>query len=211
MSFKAKVPVPAGVEILRRYDRREIDGQTSKLSLFTPGSAQNDEDRNYANMPLQGAKNHVVLGISVSPLMTTIESEANVDPVKVVNNLNDAVLKIETNGGREERITHPLKDYMNFSQTRASVSAISDGGTAPQAISHSVVQLQATGPRNIDNLFYFEPNESFTVNVLFKTGDFPNQADFSKGRFGLEVELYLAQMDNGQLNRYDTRLQQAAS
>lgn len=210
MSYKAKVPVPAGVEILRRYDRREIDGQTSKLGLFLPGSPQNDEDRNYANMPLQGAKNHVVLGISVSPLMTTIETEPNVDPVKVVNNLNDAILKIETNGGREERITHPLKDYMNFSQTRTATAAISDGGTAPQAVTHSLVQLQATGPRQIDNLFYFEPNESFTVNVLFKTGDFPAQADFSKGRFGIEVELYLAQMDNGQLNSYDTRLKQAA-
>lgn len=210
MSFKAKVPVPAGVEILRRYDRREIDGQTSKLGLFLPGSAQNDEDRNYANIPLQGAKNHVVLGISVSALMPTIETEANVDTAKVVNNLSDSVLKIETNGGREERITHPLKDYMNFSQTRVSTAAISDGSTAPQAISHTVAQLQATGPRNIDNLFYFEPNESFTVNVLFKTGDFPAQADFTKGRFGLEVELYLAQMNNNQLNTYDRRLQQAA-
>jgi hypothetical protein len=207
MSFKAKVPVPAGVEILRRYDRREIDGQTSKLGLFLPGSPQNDEDRNYANMPLQGAKNHVVLGISISPLMTTIETEANVDPVKVVNNLNDAVLKIETNGGREERITHPLKDYMNFSQTRAAVASSYDTNSV---VNNSIVQLQATGPRNIDNLFYFEPNESFTVNVLFKTGDFPAQSDFSKGRFGLEVELYLAQMNNQQLKRYDQRLKQAA-
>lgn len=210
MSFKAKIPVPAGVEIQRRYDRREIDGNTPKLSLFTPSPTPNDPDNNYVNNPLPGAKNHVMLGISVSCLLPSIETEANVDPVKVANLLQDSVLKVETNGGREERILHPLKDYMNFSQTRPAVAAISDGGAPPAAITHSIVQLQATGPRSIDNLFYFEPNESFTTEVLFKDGSFPAQSDFTKGRFGLEIEFYLAEMNNQQLQAYDNRLKSAA-
>lgn len=210
MSFKAKVPLPQGVEVLRRYDRRDIDGNISKLALFTPSPTPNDPDNNYTNNPLPGASNHVVLGISVDCTLQLIETATNIDPVKVVNLLKDSVLKIETNAGREERILHPLKDYMNFAQTRANAAAISDGGTAPQAITHSIAALQATGPRTIDNLFYFEPNESFTVEVLFKDGDFPDQADWNQGRFGLEVELYLAQMNNNQLGKYDDRLKSAA-
>lgn len=211
MSFKAKVPVPAGVELLRRYDRRAIDGSTSKLSLFTPGPVQDDPDNNYVNNPLPGAKNHVVLGIAVSSTIGLLETATDIDPVKVSNLLQDAILKVETNGGREERILHPLKDYMNFSQSRGSVAAISDGGTPPAPITHSIVTIQATGPRTVDNLFFFEPNESFTVEVVFKNGDFPAQSAWTKGRFGLEVELFLAQMSGQQLQTYDTRLKQAAS
>ncbi|PKD43755.1 hypothetical protein CWD77_09355 [Rhodohalobacter barkolensis] len=210
MSFKAKVPLPAGVEVLRRYDRRAIDGNTSKLSLFTPSPTPNDPDNNYVNNPLPGAKNHVVLAMSVDCTLQLIKSADNIDPVAVVNRLKDAVIKVETNGGREERILHPLKDYMNFSQTRAAVAAIADGGTPVGAISESLITLQATGPRTIDNLFFFEPNESFTVEVLFNNGSFPAQSDWTYGRFGLEVELYLGQMNGQQLQTYDRRLQQAA-
>lgn len=210
MSFKAKVPLPSGVEVLRRYDRRAIDGNTSKLSLFTPSPTPNDPDNNYVNNPLPGAKNHVVLAMSVDCTLQLIKSAENIDPVAVVNRLKDAVIKVETNGGREERILHPLKDYMNFSQTRAAVAAIADGGTPVGAISESLITLQATGPRTIDNLFFFEPNESFTVEVLFNNGSFPAQSDWTYGRFGLEVELYLGKMNGQQLQTYDRRLQQAA-
>lgn len=208
--FKSSVPLPQGVEVLRRYDRREIDGNTSKTALFTPSPTPDDPDNNYVNNPLPGASNHVVLGISVDCTLQLIEQTANIDPVKVINLLKDSVLKVETNGGREERILHPLKDYMNFAQTRAQVAAISDGETAPSAITHAIAALQATGPRQIDNLFYFEPNESFTVEVIYKNGDFPDQADFTQGRFGLEVELYLAKMNSNQLNSYDAKLKRAA-
>ncbi|WP_133120207.1 hypothetical protein [Rhodohalobacter barkolensis] len=196
--------------MLRRYDRRAIDGNTSKLSLFTPSPTPNDPDNNYVNNPLPGAKNHVVLAMSVDCTLQLIKSADNIDPVAVVNRLKDAVIKVETNGGREERILHPLKDYMNFSQTRAAVAAIADGGTPVGAISESLITLQATGPRTIDNLFFFEPNESFTVEVLFNNGSFPAQSDWTYGRFGLEVELYLGQMNGQQLQTYDRRLQQAA-
>lgn len=211
MSFKAKVPLPSGVEVLRRYDRRDIDGNTSKLSLFTPSPAPNHPDNNYVNNPLPGAKNHVVLALSVDCTMQILKTAENIDPVAVVNRLKDAVIKVQTNGGREERILHPLKDYMNFSQTRSAIAAISDGASEnPSAISESLITLQATGPRTLDNLFFFEPNESFTVEVEFKNGQFPAQSDWTFGRFGLEVELYLAQMDGQQLQTYDQRLKQAA-
>ncbi len=211
MSFKAKVPLPQGVEVLRRYDRRTISGNTSKLALFTPSPTPNDPDNNYTNNPLPGAKNHVVLAMSVDCTLQHIITDENIDPVKVTNLLKDAVIKVETNGGREERILHPLKDYMNFSQTRANIAAISDGEAEnPAAISQTLITLQATGPRSIDNLFFFEPNESFTVEVLFANGDFPEEQDWIRGRFGLEVELYLAKMDGKQLQTYDDRLKQAA-
>ncbi|WP_020402801.1 hypothetical protein [Gracilimonas tropica] len=209
MSFKAKVQLPQGVEVLRRYDRREIDGNTPKLSLFTPSPQPNDPDNNYVNNPLPGAKNHVVLGLSLNCTIQHLESAANIDPVKVVNLLKDAVVKLDTNGGREERILHPIKDYMNFSQS-SIVTAQSYDSAAPATETKIIATLQATGPRNIDNLFYFEPNESFTFEVLFKNGDFPAQADWTQGRFGVEAELYLAQMNAKQLAEYDRRLQAAA-
>jgi hypothetical protein len=46
--------------------------------------------------------------------------------------------------------------------------------------------------------------------VVFANGDFPAAADWTQGRFGLEVEFYLAQMTNPQLQQYDARLKQAA-
>lgn len=211
MSFKAKVPLPQGVEVLRRYDRRAIDGNISKLSLFTPSPAPNDPDNNYVNNPLPGAQNHVILGLSINATLQHIEEAANIDPVKVVNLLKDAVVKLDTNGGREERILHPLKDYMNFSQSQVSVAAANDNAAAPaNLLTHTTITLQATGPRLVDNLFYFEPNESFTFEVLFKNGDFPAEADWTKGRFGIEAELYLAKMNAQQLQQYDRRLQAAA-
>lgn len=209
MSFKAKVPLPQGVEVLRRYDRRDIDGNTSKLSLFTPSPTPNDPDNNYVNNPLPGAKNHVVLGLSLNVTNQHIQSSANIDPVKVVNLLKDSVVKLDTNGGREERILHPLKDYMNFAQS-GIVAAQSYDSAGPSTDTTVIATLQATGPRIVDNLFYFEPNESFTFEVLFKNGDFPAQSDWTQGRFGIEAELYLAQMDSKQLAEYDRRLKQAA-
>lgn len=209
MSFKAKVPLPQGVEVLRRYDRRDIDGNTPKLSLFTPSPQPNDPDNNYVNNPLPGAKNHVVLGLSLNLTNQHIQSSANIDPVKVVNLMKDSVVKLDTNGGREERILHPLKDYMNFAQS-GIVAAQSYDSTGNSTDSTIIATVQATGPRIVDNLFYFEPNESFTFEVLFKNGDFPAQADWTQGRFGIEAELYLAQMDAKQLAEYDRRLKQAA-
>lgn len=210
-TFKPRVPLPSGVEVLRRYDRREIDGNTAKTSLFTPSPQPNDPDNNYTNNPLPGASNHVVLGISVDCLLQHIETAENIDPVKITNLLKDAVLKVETNGGREERILHPLKDYMNFAQSRAAIAAASANTADAPVETSTIISLQATGPRLIDNLFFFEPNESFKVEVLFKNGDFPAQAAWTQGRFGIEVELYLAKMNKQQLDRYDQRLQQAAS
>lgn len=209
MSFKAKVTLPQGVEVLRRYDRRDIDGNTAKLSLFTPSPQPNDPDNNYVNNPLPGAKNHVVLALSINATLQHIEGSADIDPVKVVNLLKDAVVRVDTNGGREERILHPLKDYMNFSQSSIVVAQSYDS-TGNSTDSKVIATLQATGPRTIDNLFFFEPNESFTFEVLFKNGDFPAQASWTQGRFGLEAELYLAQMNAKQLADYDRRLQQAA-
>ncbi|MDZ7658833.1 hypothetical protein [Fodinibius sp.] len=54
------------------------------------------------------------------------------DTAKVVNNLSDSVLKIGTNGGTRKSVL-PIrsKTTMNFSQTRVSTAAISDGSACP--------------------------------------------------------------------------------
>lgn len=208
--FKPKVALPSGVEVLRRYDRKEIDGQTSTLRFFRPDATQEDTVDNYVKNPLPGNRNHVVLALSVGLIGQSIVSNDDVDPISVINNLKDSVLKIETNGGREERILHPLKDYMNFAQTRVAYAAATDNTTDAEQQTHSIVTLQATGPRYIDNLFYFEPNEAFKAEILFGQGTFPDQAQFDD-KFGLEVELFLAQMNDNQLKRYEQKLIQAGA
>lgn len=209
--FKPKVSLPAGVEVSRLFDTVFIDGQTSETDLFTSNPTLDESLRNYVSNPLQGDKNHVVLAMSIDCTLSQIETEANVDPVSVANKLKASTVKLETNGGRDEMFVHPLKDYMNFSQSRASVAAATDGGTAPALLTHTILTQQATPPRYIDNLFYLAVNERFTLRVKHSDGSFPAQADFTKGQFGLQATLYVAEMGKGQLDEYERRLRQAAS
>lgn len=206
---KVSLPIPANIETIKRFDTRFIDGNISNLNLFKPTPDRDETLRNYTNNPLTGDFNHIVSEISVDCTAQVIRQSANVDPVQVINSFKNATFRLETNGGREETILLPLKDFMNLSQTRIAVAGGSDGGTAPALLTHTELTIEATGPRKIPNLFYLGRGEGFTVDILFNDGKFPAAADVIDGKIGLQVELTLAKMTNGQLTSYKQRLEAA--
>ena len=202
--FRKSVVLPDNAPVIPFYDVREIDGTTTELKFFLPNPSREDNDNNYRGNPLPGDNNFVLMAIKVDATIKNIKSTANIDPQKVVNQLTDAVIEIRSNRGREEALLTPLDEYMNLNGIQAS--NYHDGTNFEQSIT-----LQASKPRRIDNLFAFGPNGAWDLSIHFKTGDFPAQADWSTGRFGLKTTLYMAELTSQQLARYEQRLEAVAN
>ena len=202
--FKPYATLPPHVEVQTLFDRQIIDGVTTSLQFFQPNPSGVETDNYYLNNPLTGDKYHVLLGFGIESLMPVISSEGGNNPVKVLNNLKDAVVKITTNGGRDQAILEPLKNYMNFSQNGSAVGQCYDG-TGTVTHTTSIVVLQSTRPRPIPNLFYFDKNERWKFEIAFAQGNFPAAGSWTKGRFGLEATIKIASMSEGQLNEYKRR------
>ena len=213
MSYKNIPALPSNVEIIKRFDTREIDGSTSKLGLFPPNPARDESQRNYVSNPFQGDFNHIVLDLSLNLTSHLIveDDAGNVKPAEIMNALKDATVLIETNGGRTERILQPVSDYMNFSQTRTVIGAANDNATAPaNLLTKTVVTVEATGPRRVPDLFYLTRNESFTFDIVFKDGSvFPSKANYTPGRLAITAQFTLAQVTDGQLNQYKAAFRSA--
>lgn len=206
MSKYKNIPaLPSDVEIIKRFDTREIDGATSKLSFFPPQPTRDESQRNYVKNPFQGNNNHIVLDLSLNLTSHILveDSAGNVDPVEIVNILKDSTVLLETNGGRTERVLQPTSDYMNFSQSRGQIAITNDGGTAPSVLSRTMITVEATGPRRVPDLFYLTKNESFTLDIVFNDGsNLPSKANYTPGRLAITAQFTLAQVNDGQLNRY---------
>lgn len=213
MSYKNVPALPSNIEIVKRFDTREIDGSTSRLQLFPPNPSRDESQRNYVKNPFQGDYNHVVLDLSINLTSQIIkeDSAGNVLPVTIMNELKDSTVLVETNGGRTERILQPTSDYMNFSQTRSELAAAEDNTTSPAPlISRTLVTVEATGPRKVPDLFYLTKNESFTFDVVFNDGsNFPAASSYSPGRLALTAQFTLAQMSDESLASYRAKFQSA--
>jgi|GEM_PF-6628171 len=199
--FKPNATLPPNVEVQTLYDRQTIDGATTSLQFFQPNPTGKETDNFYLNNPLTGDKYQVLLGFGLEFMAQTIKSSANVDPVAIINNLKDAVVKISTNGGRDIALLTPLSQYMNFQQTKV-VIAESFSAQEDKTIQAT---LESAKPRKLDNLFYFDKNERWKFEVKFATGTFPAAADFTDGRLGIEAVVKLASMDDAQLGEYKRR------
>ncbi len=201
--FTPRVPLEAGVQIERLFDVKEITNGDSEKSFFTPSPSGVVTDNNYRQNPLPGINYRVLLGISINLTVAAIEEDANIDPVKVINGIKDAVLTLSTNEGRNQDFIHPIKDYLNLSGLEAALtSAASDDAVT------SMIALQSTGIRQTDNLFYLKPNESFTLKVNFNNSVWPTTANWTTAghRFGLQTEIWVAEMNEAQFSRYKTQL-----
>lgn len=216
LMLRATAKLPAGVNVKALFDTQIIDGSNavSALSFFKSNASQVNTDNNYITNPLPGPYYNVVLGLSIETTMQVIEDDSthSIDAVKVVNSLKDATVYILSNGGTERKVLLPLKDYMNFAQTKANVSLIAN--TAPAYVAVNAITLQSTGLRRFENLFYFEPNEAFQFQVLFYNTSWPTTANWTahgSGRFGLVATMYTAPMTKLQLDEYNNRLLNAAA
>jgi hypothetical protein len=202
--FKARVPVPAGVEIERYFDVQQITNGDSEKSLFPPNPSGVSTDNNYSSNPFPENLNYVILGISIQCTLRAFSTAANIDPIKVLNLLSDATFVLSSNQGRTEDIVHRLKDYLNLNDVQVALtSAASDDAVT------TTVTLPTTGVRQPDNLFFLKPNESFTVKTKFNSSDWPTTAHWTTagiGRFGLEANLIVAKMTDEELYEYQQRV-----
>ncbi|MEX0662112.1 MAG: hypothetical protein WEA58_04005 [Balneolaceae bacterium] len=199
MSFKQSVAVPHNVEIERFYSKAVIDNGDSTVSLFPSNPSSNKVDTNYSQNPFPESKYHVILGISLDPLMKVIRQTADIDPAYIINNLNDGTLVLSSNQGRTADIVNPIKDYLNFNNI-----SIATGPTGADTY-QTVVTLGSTGVRKPDNLFYLGQQESFTLELLFNSGVWPSTANWAaaeQGRFGITAEMYVAKMTEAELDQY---------
>lgn len=206
--FKAKVPLPLGVVVERLYDKKEVDNGNASITFFPSNATNVDTDNNYTSNPLPDNVNHVVLGISIDLLTKAIRLDANIDPVYILNNLNDSIFKLTTNSGRDRAILNPLKDYLNFSGVQLAQSY--DSAT-PQT--DQTIVIPSTGIRFPDNLFYIGKNEQFTPKIEFNSAVWPTVANWTAagtGRFGFLFEMWVAKMTDEQLAAYTRSLQSAA-
>ena len=205
--FKPRSPLPFGVEVERFYDKLQIDNGNGTLTFFSPSPSNAEIDNNYTNNPLSENYNHVLLGMGVDVLTKVIRQDANIDPAYVINNLNDAVIKLSTNRGRTRDILHPLKDYLNFNGISVSDGILSDDS------SQLTISIPSTGMRHPDNLFLIKPQENWQVTVEFNSDTWPTTANWTSagiGRFGLNAEVWMAKMTDEQLEAYTERLEKDA-
>ncbi|MEO1023456.1 MAG: hypothetical protein AAFW89_13005 [Bacteroidota bacterium] len=201
--FKKNVPIPAGVEVERYYDVQEIGNGQKTVSFFTANPNGVETDNNYSKNPFADDVNHLILGISLDPLVKLLRTGAGIDPAYVINNLSDGTLKLSTNNKRSTDILHPIKDYFNF--TGMQISGQVDHGGASNILTAT---LNSTGFRAPDNLFFLKRNENFGLEAEFNSGVWPtaqNWTDLGVGRFGIKAELYVAKMTDQQLNDYQKR------
>jgi len=218
--WKANSYLPAGVSVYPRYDTQVISGSVTEVSFFpsSPGSRK-DADTNYIANPFPGNKNIVLLGIALQPLLTVIKDDSanNIDAVSVVNTLFDSVIRLNANGGREQKILDPTMNYMNFANTGNSIAMMAN--TAPAYVSLSQLVIQSTGPRQLQNQFFFNKQESFEFKMEFPgqagvtfpaTADWGNSAQNGRGEFGVKAIFYCADMTNGQVEAYNSKLQAAS-
>lgn len=203
MSFKSQVPVPHGVEIERFFSKATIDNGDSRVSFFSPNPSANNVDSNYSQNPFPESKFHVILGISLDPMMKIVRETADIDPAYIINNLNDGTLLLSSNQGRTKDIVNPVKDYLNFNGIQLATGAT--GASTYQ----TVATLGSTGVRKPDNLFYLGQQESFTLQIEFNSGVWPTSAQWTtaaQGRFGLTAEMYVAKMTKEELDEYRNSL-----
>ena len=218
--WKASSYLPAGVAVYPRYDTQIISGAVTEVSFFpsSPGS-RNDADTNYIANPFPGNKNIVLLGIALQPILTVIKDDSanNIDAVEVVNTLFDSVVRLNANGGREQKILDPTMNYMNFANTGNSIGLIAN--TAPAYVSVSQLTIQSTGPRQLQKQFFFNKQESFDCKMEFPgnagvtfptTTDWGNSAQNGRGSFGVKAIFYCADMTNDQVKIYNSKLQAAS-
>ncbi|HYW95033.1 MAG TPA: hypothetical protein VE870_05555 [Bacteroidales bacterium] len=216
MSFKAQAFLPPGVSVYPRYDTQLISGAISKLKFFlpTPGTVD-DADNNYVANPFPGATNVVLLGISLSATQQIItdDSANSIDAAKITNSLYDSVLRLDTNGGREQKVLEPVYNYMNFAQSRSQATGDATNGTVNQVV------LQSTGPRKIPNYFFFSKSESFQLYLEFPgssvtfptTANWTTSAQSGRGGFGIKATLWTADMNEAQLAQFNAKLNAAAN
>ncbi|MGM0587080.1 MAG: hypothetical protein ACQETE_01580 [Bacteroidota bacterium] len=206
--FTPAVKLPSGVEVIPYYDTKHFDGTTTEQSFFTTNPNRSDVDNNYVSNPLPGNLNHVILGIKVAPTMYVIEEDSgnNIDPIKIVNQLADGIIRVDVDRGRDEKLKSPLSEFMNLQ----GIETTHGTANTTDADIITTVTLPASKPVRLDNLFAFGKQESFQMAVKFAEGEFPDAADWTahgKGRgIGLQVGLYAAAMDDDQLLEYDRRL-----
>lgn len=206
--FRPKVRIPDNAPVYPIFDVREIDGQTNDLKLFQPGPDRKSTNNNYINNPVPGDDNLVVLAIKLECTLRQIKSATDIDPAKILNNLADGVVEIKSNRGRDEALNQPIEEFMELSNG-VQVSNYHNGTDFQQ-----VVYLPAGKPRHLDNLFAFGPNGNWDFTVKFHSGAFPAKSAFTSagyGRFGLKATIYVAEMNDAQLEEYNRRLEKAAN
>lgn len=214
MQWKAPSFLPPGISVYPRFDTQLISGALSKLTLFPPNpSSTEDADNNYIQNPFPGSKNIVALGLSLSLTLQVIadDSTNSIDAAKVVNSIFDSVLRLDSNGGREQKILEPISSYMNFAQTRTESTGDATNGTVTQ------ITVQATGPRDFKNLFFFDKQEAFKMYLEFPgsvtfptTANWTASAQSGRGGFGLKSVLWCADMNDAQVAYYNQKLAAAS-
>ena len=218
MQWKAPSFLPPGISVYPRFDTQLISGAVSKLTLFPPNpNSTEDADNNYIQNPFPGSKNIVALGLSLSLTAHTIKDDSanSIDAGFVVNSIFDTTLRLDSNGGREQKILEPITSYMNFAQTRSNVALIAN--TAPAYVAVSQYTIQATGPRQFQNLFFFDKQEAFKMYLEWPNSvTFPTTANwtasdqFGRAGFGIKAVLWCADMNDQQTAYYNQKLAAAS-
>lgn len=90
------------------YDTKAVV-QNDKVTDFFPRDASgNIEDANYVSVPFSGHQARHVIGIALHVLNGAIQSSDNVDPIRILNALRDAVLVITSDSDKRTLVEIPL-------------------------------------------------------------------------------------------------------
>jgi hypothetical protein len=190
-----KLNVPRNMRLRTYYDTKAIVQNTSSYNFFPANASRVDTDNNYVTNPLPGNKDVAILGMSIDTTIQIIKTAANVDPVKIINALKYASVKVELDQDNKQMLLGRLGDFFNFKST-AYHSAASEGAASAQVLTEAI-EMRSNGVIRFADPFQVGAGQVFNVTVRFADSSvFPTEAHWGTAGYGalkLVASLFVAE------------------
>jgi hypothetical protein len=190
-----KLNVPRGKRLRTIYDTRSIVQNTSRYDFFPANASRNDVDNNYVTNPLPGNQDVAILGMSIESTLQVIRTAANIDPVKIINALKHAAVKVTLDQDNKQMLLAPMTDFFNFKTTGYHMAA-SEGAASAQVLSEAI-ELRSNGVIRFADPFQVGAGQVFNVSIQFADSSvLPTAAHWNTAAYGalqLQARLFIAE------------------
>lgn len=115
------------------YDEVDLNSDQSngRFRFFSPNPTGDDTVQNYLEQPFSRENDYYMVGLGFQSLLIVIKEDSTIDPVKIINTLAVAVVRLTTNGGRERILHEPLANYFDLSSVEVT--------SGPTGLRHVVI------------------------------------------------------------------------
>lgn len=190
-----KLNVPRDKRLRIIYDTKPVVQNDSRPNFFPANASRVDTDNNYVTNPLPGNKDVAILGMSIDTTLQVIRTAANIDPVKIINALKHASVKIQLDQDNKQMLLGRLGDFFNFKTTSYHATA-SEGASNAQVL-HEAIEMRSNGVIRFADPFQVGAGQVFNVTIQFADASvFPTAAHWDTAGYGslnLVTQLFIAE------------------